>query len=221
VGYEGSTRHLYEYAVSCPINAGDPAGLQAVQLPGTGTIYPSSSGSFGLKVTWVEITDPEDQKVLGNTDIGYIIWYTPDDGICQGPCEKITLTQAWTNGWGPNRLGPAFDYKDDPANKNRNYPVFDRPAADLPISMIDRPIRGSFTYYTWKMTVCAICTTTISDRTGRLVVTIEQVLGCINFKWKDPKGDPTLIIGEKECKEPSSHSGIPAANPEYPWHGAL
>ncbi len=167
------------------------------------------------------MTDPEDQKHLGNFAKGFIVGYSASKGVCQGPCESITLTQAWTFGRGLWRYGPEFDYEDEPINGGRTYPIFDRPSPDIPISMIDRPFHESFSCNRWQMTVCAICTTRLVDASGRRVIVIEQVLGCITFKWQDLKGDPTLIHGGRKYKHPSSANGIPAVLPAYPWGDAL
>lgn len=165
----------------------------------------------------MEVTNPAQQKILGEKSDGYIVTYHPPKGVCQGPCEKITLTQAYVVGTWPYRRGPAFDAKDEPINKDRIYPIYGGQQVEGAISLADRPYySGAFSYALYDMTVCAICTTTLRDRSGGYTIAVEQVLGCVSFQWKD-RNPPSLIYGGSKYTNPSTKKGIAAGSPQYPW----
>jgi len=153
----------------------------------------------------------------------YQVTYNAPAGTCDGPNQSINLTQSvvFSTFMAPYQK---FDGDNCESNRGKPYPVYPG-QGNGSTQIIDSP------RYTWgvnkdanttvRLTVCAICTTTLNKDcpNGNYSVTISQNLGCISFTWQDV--DKTLKHGGTVYGQGSSgKSKIPATATDKDWDKA-
>jgi len=219
IGFAAGDGSLYRYVVNNTVTRLDLTGHQTVQLPGSVIIYPAPAGTFQVQIAIVSVVDPSQQQQLGEHAPGYIVRYTPAKGVCNRPCERITLTQAIQSGgfWAP----PArFDSQNDPANADLVFPDYTGQRPYGPGSLADAPRdTRALSPTIHHVCICAICNTTLHDPSFRWKFVVQQILGCLTFDWRH-REPPSLIIGGARYTLGQSGS-FPGQNPGGPWGAAL
>ena len=225
IGYDAGDVNVYRASLNNFTVYVDPRGLTAKPTingidMGTVPIYPSPTGEFDIDIVTANI-DPTQQLGMGSANAtAYKISYNSPKGTCDGTNESITLTQSvvFTTFLAPS---PHFDSKNHKDNKGKPYPVY-KGQGDGRTHIIDSP------RYTWginkdantkvRLTVCAICTTTLDKicPDENLSIAIAQNLGCISFTWQDV--DKTLQHGGETYGSGSSgRQKIPATTTDKDW----
>jgi RHS repeat-associated protein len=211
LSYFSGEFNLYNYVRNNPYMLVDQLGLADKKIAYVGT--------FDIDIIIADITDARQEKHLGNAVTAYKISYHATKGSCTGANQKISLTQsvAVSSIWG-NPI--SFDCDTDNSNKGLPYPQYNGPG-DGKTHIIDSPLdtrKMSTRDTTFRLTVCAICTTTNATKECPNVKPSAEVLGCINFRWYDVA--KKVKYNGNEYKLNDSKHGIPAMVPEKDWDKA-
>ena len=218
IGFEAGDANLYRYVGNGSTWQADPSGLEKDRI--VVEIYRTPTGTFDFKLESLTVNEPDDQKLLGPTTIGFTIFYNAPKGVCSRPTEQITLTLAIDAPGFLTGYDAEFDYHHDPSNRNLAYPVYlgQRPGGSNTLS--DAPFNGRSTDpVEHAIAVCAICNTRLCDDTGRLLYGLQQRIGCISFKFRD-RDARRLLFGGAAFGAGDEKRGIPADDPDSVWREA-